>query len=325
MVRAAGSGVLDFGHGLTLDRTSLGQVTATRAAGLLLDNVSRTALPNAAGKSIDRIWTVETTTAPAAAVPVTLQWPAAADNGLNSFSPAQAWRSPVPVVAWAPGGSAQNATVTTPNRSFSFATAALGRLTVSSAPTPLPVELTRFTAEATGADALLRWATASEKNNDRFEVEASPDGRTSRRIGTVAGHGSSSQPHQYQLLDPSLARYAARLVYYRLRQVDMDSTASYSLVRTVQVAEEKMSFAVTAFSNPYGSTGTRLLVRTTQPGPLTLTAYDLAGRRLFARSVVLPTGATTLDLPEAARLPVGLYYVQATQAGQHAVLKLLRE
>jgi len=300
IVRAAGSGVLDFGHGLSLDRTSLGQVTATRAAGLMLDNVSRTALPNTAGKSIDRIWTVETTTAPAAPVPVTLQWPADDDNGLSSFAPAQAWRSPVPVTAWAPVGAAQAATVTTTNRSFSFATAALGRLTVSTASaTPLPVELTRFTAEAQGADALLRWTTASETNNDRFEVEAGTDGRTFRRIGSVPGHGTSPQPHDYQLLDPALARYAASTVYYRLRQVDLDGTARLSPVRVVAVAATGLAL----FPNPTTSAAT---LTGAQPGA-PVTVYDAVGRQVLAVRADA-AGTAVLLLPQERA--TGVYVVR---------------
>ncbi|SHJ57694.1 Por secretion system C-terminal sorting domain-containing protein [Hymenobacter daecheongensis DSM 21074] len=300
IVRAAGSGVLNFGHGLSLDRTSLGQVTATRAAGLLLDNVSRTALPNTAGKSIDRIWTVETTTAPAVAVPVTLSWPPDDDNGLSSFSSARAWRSPVPVTAWAAVGTAQAATVTATSRSFSFTTAVLGRLTVSSAAAPLPVELTRFTAEAQGADALLQWATASEKNNDRFEVEASADGRTFRRIGTVAGHGTSTQPHEYQLLDKAIARYAASPVYYRLRQLDHDGTATYSPVRAVGVSSLA---GLALFPNP-----TRAQATLTGAAPgAQVQVYDALGR-LVVTATADATGSAALVLPQWRTL--GVYVVR---------------
>jgi hypothetical protein len=302
IVRAAGSGVLDFGHGLTLDRTSLGQVTATRAAGLLLDNVSRTALPNAAGKSIDRIWTVETTTAPAAAVPITLSWPADDDNGLSSFTPAQAWRSPVPVMAWAAVGNAQDATVTATSRSFSFATTVLGRLTVSSAPVaPLPVELTRFTAQAQGSDALLRWATASEKSNAYFEVEASTDGSTFQRIGRVSGHGTSAQPHEYQLLDPAIARYAASTVYYRLRQVDLDGTASFSPVRVVAVASAPAVLAL--FPNPTKGAST---LTGAQPGAV-VTVYDAIGRQVLTVRADA-TGSAVLLLPQERA--TGVYMVR---------------
>ena len=101
---------------------------------------------------------------------------------------------------------------------------------------PLPVQLTTFTAEAVGHGANLRWATASEKDNDHFDVEASTDGRTFARVGQVAGHGSTLLPQQYSFTDENLARYAASLVYYRLRQVNGDGTSSFSQVRTVAVA-----------------------------------------------------------------------------------------
>ncbi len=305
IVRAAGSGPLDFGHGLSLDRSGLGQVTATRTAGLLTDNLSRGVNPsNAALKGIDRIWTVETAVAAAAAaaVPVTLQWIADDDNGLTSFAQTQAWRAAVELAAWGPVGSPLAATVSGASRSFSFATAALGRLTVSNAPNPLPVELARFTAEPLGPDALLRWATASERNNDRFEVESSTDGRTFQRIGQVAGQGSSTQPHAYSLLDRNLARYAVALVYYRLRQVDTDGTAAYSPVRTVAVTAGPAVLAL--FPNP--TTDRAVTLTGAQPGAA-VTVFDAVGRLVLA----IPAdtaGTAALMLP--AGVATGVYLVR---------------
>lgn len=302
IIRAAGSGELNFGHGLTLDRSGLGQITATRTAGLLTDNLSRGVnLGNAGLKGIDRIWTVETTTAPSAAVPVTLQWLANDDNGLTSFSQAQAWQAATGTAAWGAVGSPQAATLAGSTRSFSFATAALGRLTVSNAATPLPVELMRFTAEPRGTDALLKWATASENNNDRFEVEASADGRTFRRIGQVAGHGSSSQPHEYQFVDPVIVRYVASPVYYRLRQVDADGTASYSPVRTVAVSGRP---ELALFPNP--TTGAATLLGA-QPGTA-VTVFDAVGRQVTA-AMADATGTAALVLPNGPA--TGVYIVRS--------------
>jgi hypothetical protein len=301
IIRAAGSGVLDFGHGLTLDRSGLGQVAATRTAGLLTDNLSRGVnFNNTALKGIDRIWTVETAAAPSAAVPVTLQWLADDDNGLTSFAQTQAWRANLNAATWAAAGVPQAATVAGSSRSFSFATAALGRLTVSNAANPLPVELVRFTAEPQKADALLKWATASEKNNDHFDIEASADGRTFRRIGQVAGHGTTTQAHEYQLLDPAIARYAASPVYYRLRQVDTDGTFSYSPVRTVAVSG-KLELAL--FPNP-----TKGAATLTGAGPgAAVTVFDAVGRQVLA----IPAdaaGTAQLALPDG--FATGVYVVR---------------
>jgi hypothetical protein len=311
IVRAAGSGVLNFGHGLSLDRSGLGQVTATRTAGLLTDNLSRGVnLGNTAYKGIDRIWTVETTAAPTTPVPVTLSWLADDDNGLSSFTPAQGWRAALGTATWGAVGSPQAAAVSGSTRSFSFAAAVLGRLTVSNAANPLPVELVRFTAEPQGADALLRWATATEKNNDHFDVEASADGRTFRRIGQVAGNGTTTQAHEYQLLDPAIARYAASPVYYRLRQVDQDGTGSYSPVRTVAVGKPELAL----FPNPTSHATTL-----TGAGPGTaVTVFDAIGRQVLTATADA-AGSAALVLPYG--LATGVYVVRAGSTALRLVVK----
>ena len=326
VVRASGSGVLDFGHGLTLDRTGLGQVTATRTAGLLTDDLSRGVnLGNSLLKGIDRIWTVETIQAPVAAVPVTLQWMADDDNGLSSFAQSQAWRAAVGSAAWGAAGSPQAATVSGATRSFTFATAALGRLTVSNSANPLPVELARFTGTAQGDDARLEWVTASEKNSARFEVEASADGTAFRHIGTVPALGTSTQPHTYHLLDQAIARYAADPVYYRLQEVDLDGTASYSPVRTVRVSPPA-GFVVQLYPNPSRSSEVpKLLVRTAEAGPLRWQIIDALGRTLQNESAAIITGMSSWPLGTAAGLPTGVYVVHVQQGAQQQSLKLVQE
>jgi hypothetical protein len=290
ILRAAGSGVLDFGHGLSLDRT-----------GLLTNDLSRGVnFSNSALQGIDRIWTVITENAPPAVLPVTLSWLADDDNGLTSFAQTQAWRANPGTAAWAAVSSPQAATVSGSSRSFSFSTAVLGRLTLSNAANPLPVELTRFTAEPLGADALLKWATASEKNNDYFEVEASADGHTFRPIGRVAGYGTSAQAHDYQLIDPAIAHYAANPVYYRLRQVDLNGTANYSPVRPVAVAGQS---GLTLFPNPTRAAATLLGAA---PGAAVV-VFDAVGRQVLATTADT-AGTAPLALPPG--LAVGVYVVR---------------
>ncbi|MDO7849301.1 hypothetical protein Q5H92_23255 [Hymenobacter sp. M29] len=298
IVRAAGAGVLDFGHGAALDRTGLGAVAITRTAGLLTTNVSRADAPGTTGtQGIDRIWTVETATPPAGPVAVTLQWLADDDNGIASFTTTQAWRALLGSASWAATGGAGPASVSGGTRSFSFSTVALGRLTLGGTSAPLPVTLVAFTATAQGADALLRWTTASELHNDRFEVEASADGRAFRRIGTVAGAGGSQTDHDYQLVDPAIARYGTNLVYYRLRQVDSDGTAAYSPVRTVSVDRAIQPAGLSLFPNPARAAAT---LTGAQPGA-PVVVFDAVGCHVLnvkadadgRASLVLPVGLST--------------------------------
>ncbi|WP_185195136.1 T9SS type A sorting domain-containing protein [Pontibacter sp. Tf4] len=95
----------------------------------------------------------------------------------------------------------------------------------------LPVELLAFKAVNRQSTAALTWATASEKDNDRFEVERSQDGRNFTKIGEVAGSGTTSVKRNYSFTD---AKPAVGTNHYRLRQVDFDGTVTYS--KTVAVA-----------------------------------------------------------------------------------------
>jgi hypothetical protein len=253
---------------------------------------------------------VQNEIAPTAPVPVTLQWLADDDNGLTNFTQAQAWRANLGSAMWAAAGTPQAATVSGSTRSFSFASVALGRLTVSSAGAPLPVELVRFTAEPLGPDALLKWATASEKNNDHFDVEASADGRTFQRIGQVAGHGTTTQAHDYQLLDPAIAHYAANPVYYRLRQVDLNGTATYSPVRPVAVGAS----ALALFPNP--TTGAATLIGTV-PGAA-VTVFDAVGQQVLSATADA-AGTAPLTLPEG--LARGVYVVRTGATALHLTVE----
>lgn len=91
--------------------------------------------------------------------------------------------------------------------------------------TPLPVELLWFTGREQGPVNLLEWTTASEHDNDRFEVERSSDASVFTRVGQVAGAGNSTSLLQYRFVDSAPP---AGTSYYRLRQVDHDGTATNS-------------------------------------------------------------------------------------------------
>ena len=308
---------------LTPGGQNLGTVTITRTAGLQTAGLSYGTNLGATNQGIDRVWAVAASGAqPSAGAPanVSLSWLSDDDNGFALGTPAQMWRAPSAAGPWGKMGQPGSAA----SRTFAAEVTELGALTISNVTAPLPVELTKFTAEAVGDDALLRWATASEKNNDHFDVEASADGQTFHRIGTVAGHGSTSQPQQYELTDPNIARYAADPVYYRLRQVDTDGTASYSPVRSVRVAAP-LGLTASAWPQPFGAEGTTLALRTATAGPAALLVYDALGRPVLSQQLDLPAGATALPLSTLGHLASGVYVLRVRQGTQQAQLKLVRE
>ncbi|MEM9327049.1 MAG: T9SS type A sorting domain-containing protein [Bacteroidota bacterium] len=90
----------------------------------------------------------------------------------------------------------------------------------------LPVELLSFSALSADRAVRLMWATATEINNDYFQVEALIDGAF-QSIGVVGGSGTTASPKHYSFLDTSPVQ---GINFYRLRQVDYDGTATLSSV-----------------------------------------------------------------------------------------------
>jgi len=88
----------------------------------------------------------------------------------------------------------------------------------------LPIQLLSFDAECSGDSALISWVTASETNNDFFNVERSPDLISWQTVKTISGAGNSNSNKYYNVVDRS--PYAP--AYYRLKQTDFNGQFSYS-------------------------------------------------------------------------------------------------
>ena len=321
----SGSSTISFPNGASINPggQNLGTVTITRTAGLQTAGVSFGQNMGGTQHGIDRVWTVAATgTQPSPANPaaLTVTWLSDDDNDFATSTNAQLWRAADASGLWGKMGLAASAA----SRSFTANINQTGIFTVSNITAPLPVELTRFAAEPQGGDALLKWSTASEKNNDHFDVEASADGREFRRIGTVAGHGTTTQAQDYQLVDKNIARYAADLVYYRLLQVDTDGQEVVSPVRTVQV-KALAGLTAAAWPTPFAGTGLTLNIRAAAAGPAMLLLHDAVGRTLRSQQLDLPAGSTTLALPELARLATGVYIFTLTQDDKNTRVKVVHE
>jgi len=85
-------------------------------------------------------------------------------------------------------------------------------------PVPLPIELISFTSDKILCNKnMIRWSTATEVNNDHFEINRSSDAITFNKIGSIAGNGNSTQTLSYYFID---VNPIPSINYYRLKQVD---------------------------------------------------------------------------------------------------------
>lgn len=104
-------------------------------------------------------------------------------------------------------------------------------LNASCSSVPLPVELLSFTAVKSGNDALLDWSTATELNNNYFDVQHSTNGEEFLNVGRVySKNGNSTNLQTYKFLHENPGK---GISYYRLKQVDFDGSYEFSDIRSV--------------------------------------------------------------------------------------------
>lgn len=94
----------------------------------------------------------------------------------------------------------------------------------------LPVAFINFSATKNAGLINLQWSTSSEISNHYFEVERSYNGSAWTTLSTITGTGSANTIANYSYIDNNANN---AMVYYRLKQVDLNGSFLYSIVKTV--------------------------------------------------------------------------------------------
>ncbi|MGI4741375.1 MAG: DUF6923 family protein [Janthinobacterium lividum] len=177
---------------------------------------------------------------------------------------------------------------------------------------PLPVTLTSFTATAAASRSVqLNWTTASERNNDFFEVQHSLDGQTFAAVGRVAGQQTKLRASAYSFVHATPGASAKH--YYRLRQVDLDGTSTFSPVQAVSLTAPTQ-WQLSAAPNPTTADDLRVQVQAAAAATAVLEVRGLLGQCLLKQAVTLQPGPNQLAL--STQLPPGIYWVSL--AGENA-------
>jgi hypothetical protein len=188
---------------------------------------------------------------------------------------------------------------------------------------PLPVTMTRFDGVSRNGAVELSWATATEINNDRFEVERSTNGKDFVKIGEVKGAGNSSVLRDYTFTDRQASKGT---VYYRLNQVDTDKKNEYSKVIAVQhsVNGAGKGLRVSLYPNPVsnGNLNIRFDEMPQGAGDVAFQLLDMNGRVLHTRTLNGNIAEAAVAL-QSLGLKQGVYMVSITAAGQKTVQRIV--
>jgi hypothetical protein len=138
---------------------------------------------------------------------------------------------------------------------------------------PLPVELTSFTAQAENQKVILRWTTATELNNNGFEIQRKVAESDFATVGFVRGEGTTTNQREYSYIDRDLAdgKY-----FYRLKQVDYNGTYEYSNEIEVDVRSLNEYALEQNYPNPFNPT-TIIRFGVPERSKVVLKIYDILG------------------------------------------------
>ncbi|QDH78183.1 hypothetical protein FKX85_03660 [Echinicola soli] len=97
----------------------------------------------------------------------------------------------------------------------------------------------------------LQWSVSKEWENSHYEIERSKNGSSDfQKIGEIAAVGWTDELTQYQFTDEEIPLSGGQF-YYRLKQVNLDNSFSYSSLRQVTVPKVIYTTGVwRAFPNP---------------------------------------------------------------------------
>ncbi|MGE5810106.1 MAG: hypothetical protein ACM339_01290 [Ignavibacteria bacterium] len=120
--------------------------------------------------------------------------------------------------------------------------------------TPLPVELSSFSASVLNGKVVLKWTTASELNNRGFEVEKSSNNSGFVSVGFVPGSGTSAEENNYVF---TISDADTGIQYYRLKQIDTDGSVKYSKIINIRVNIAPLKFNLAQnYPNPFNPSTT---------------------------------------------------------------------
>jgi Secretion system C-terminal sorting domain len=177
----------------------------------------------------------------------------------------------------------------------------------------IPVELTSFSAEVSGNEIVLNWITATELNNQGFEIERSIDNETFENIGFVPGYGTTTDTKVYSY---NIIEYPVGTQFYRLKQIDFDGTFEYSDAVEVEGLTPDQFTLFQNYPNPFNpSTSIKFSIPVDSNVKLKL--YNLLGQQVAVLlNSEIAAGIHEVDF-NASNFSSGTYFYTLEASGNN--------
>lgn len=191
----------------------------------------------------------------------------------------------------------------------------------------LPVELVSFAGSQQKGKILLSWETKTETNNFGWEIqksEDSPSGASGfssewETIGFVAGKGTTTETQKYEFT--FLVTNPSSPAVYRLKQLDLDGTVSYSQLLVIEGTPVQFELAQN-YPNPFNP-ATHISYSVPIAGNVTLLVYDALGREVETLVNANKSAGTYVAEFNGEGKTSGLYFVRMTAGGFSSTKKMM--
>jgi hypothetical protein len=190
--------------------------------------------------------------------------------------------------------------------------------------TPLPVTGLEVKAILKGANNVsVEWKTETELNSSHFIVERSTDNNSFTAIGKVGAAGSSSTAKYYHFDDDIAGLQSYKLLYYRIRQVDMDAK---SVISNIAIVRKNLNIQISAYPNPFVS-DVMITIYSQLSGTIEMRITDVIGRTVLQQKNVLNRGTNQFSINNLANLPGGTYLLEIVNKADNSAttLKLIKQ
>ena len=183
----------------------------------------------------------------------------------------------------------------------------------------LPVELASFVSTVVRNNVELNWSTATETNNQMFEIERSISNSNEwSKVGEVQGNGTTTEVRNYKYNDRgvSTGHYT-----YRLKQIDFNGTANYHELSAEVIVGVPTAYAISQnYPNPFNPT-TKIDYELPYDGKVSILLYDISGREVAKLVNEVKTAGYYTAQFNGANLASGMYFyrINAEGSGQNFV------
>ncbi len=180
----------------------------------------------------------------------------------------------------------------------------------------LDVELVSFLGEERDCKNHLTWETATESNSAFFIIERSYNANNFNEVGRVNAAGNSLENISYSFTD----QWAGAEMYYRLKQVDLDGSYSYSdLVKIISECHaDNVGTFIDIFPNPVvGNNEAFIKLMADTEGAAYIDLMDIKGALISEIPVSILNGPNLLSFSTGS-LAQGTYMLRVRGNGWYS-------